>query len=539
MLALAALVCVAHRATAATWFVNSSGNDANIGTSSQPWATLARANQMAQPGDIVHIADGIYADFPNPAHSGGARIRYIGNLVTPQKVAITFPGKLTGSDVTVSGFDLRAGFTMTATRDSLAWCSVGGGKSELLASNDCVIAHCTFGAERFWMVGGETDTTVKALRDTLTDCVLSLSPTGPGSHTVRFQNLEQAVVQHSQFRLDIAAAAVDASATKFFFVKHCVFADCNWDVTSRCTSGCDETGWFVLRDVTQHNAFVRDSITLRGPGSMQLFASASGSYPGSVIHNRWDQCVVRQSGTSTYNAAMVYQDQAQGDTLTGCILIGQQAGLGFNAGIHAVMLDHCTLVGFGPTQGTLNLNNNASWTTLRVRNSIVCTAGGSGTGSAPVVASLTSALGHLISDHNLYFGPVAATSAISITGLGLSGIGSGTTWCSQLGADCHSLFASPLFTNASAVLSFDPMLSAGSPARNLSDDGSDVGALTYLDVSPPASVRDLRVQPGANAASASPIGGKGRGLPHGAKPAVTPTVAAAPDQASRRPSTSP
>ncbi|HET7224820.1 MAG TPA: DUF1565 domain-containing protein [Candidatus Eisenbacteria bacterium] len=519
---------LAAPALAGTWYVSPTGNDANIGSATQPLATIGRADQMAQPGDVVHVANGIYADFPVPARSGGSagRITFIGNLADPQKVVVTPYGTMSRSDVTLAGFDLRGGFRLNGDRDSIAWCAAEGGKSEISASNDCVMAHCILHAERFWMVGSETDTTVKSLRDSLRDCVFVLSPAGAGGHTVRFQMLEQAWVERCRFQLDIAAAAIDASATKYFFVKHCRFVDCSWDITARCTSGCDEQGWFVLRDVTQHNTFTRDSITLRGPGSMQLFASASGSYPGSVIHNVWDHCVVRQIGPSAYGAAMMYQDQAQSDTLIGCLLVGQQAGLGFNSGVHEVLVDHCTIAGFGPAQGSLNMNNNASWTSANVQNSIVCTVAGSGTGAAPLVASLASAQGHLAADHNLYYGPVSAGAAISITGLGSSGVGSGTPWCSQVGADCHSQFAAPVFENTSSVLAFDGMPSANSPAIGASSDGSDLGAVPYDDTIRPAPVRDLRVQSSATPATVSPLGGKGTALPHGAQPGTSPTAAA-------------
>ena len=44
--------------SAAQYFVSPSGEDENPGTREQPWKTIAKANEMLQPGDTVTFLDG-------------------------------------------------------------------------------------------------------------------------------------------------------------------------------------------------------------------------------------------------------------------------------------------------------------------------------------------------------------------------------------------------------------------------------------------------------------------------------------------------
>lgn len=500
-------------ASATTWYVSPNGNDAHSGlTANAAFATLAKVNAMAAGGDVVVVADGRYADFPNPSRSGSAghRIRYVGNPADPSRVAVTAFGTLDRTDVTLTGFDFTVAFSLSGLRDSIAWCRAETGRPQLAGASDCVLAHCAITAERFWFMGDEVDTVLKARRDTLSDNVITLHPPGPGGHTVRFRNVENALVQRCRFLITVPSAATDASLTKFFFVKHCRIEDCTWDAASACVTGCDEAGWFVLRDVTQDNHFLRDSVTLRGPGPTQLFASASGSYPGSVLHDRWDHCVFRQIGPTVYGSAMAYQDMAQSDTLTGCVMASNESALSFNVGIDRVLVDHCTLAGYVPNQGVLNLNNNAAWSMLTVRNSILWEPPGAPRAAAfsTIVAQLGSARGHLSSDHNLVFGPMSGDSAIYCYNLGPSAPGSGKPWCASLGADCSSAFGSPRFVDSLSVASFDARLGAGSAALGMGTSGSNAGATgtAGTDVVAPAAIGNLGAGPGPGAPQPAALG---------------------------------
>src|SRR5260221_12978991 len=62
-----------------TWFVASTGNDTNAGTSGAPWLTVGHAANSASvvAGDTVTVADGTYNENVQVTRGGSA-----GNLVT-------------------------------------------------------------------------------------------------------------------------------------------------------------------------------------------------------------------------------------------------------------------------------------------------------------------------------------------------------------------------------------------------------------------------------------------------------------------------
>jgi len=57
-------------ASAGVYYVSPSGNDANNGSSMQPWRTIGQANQKLEAGDTVYILAGTYTQQINPQHSG-------------------------------------------------------------------------------------------------------------------------------------------------------------------------------------------------------------------------------------------------------------------------------------------------------------------------------------------------------------------------------------------------------------------------------------------------------------------------------------
>lgn len=56
------LVSLAGSASAATYFVSPTGNDANAGTVSAPFATINKAASVVKPGDVVEVRGGVYYD---------------------------------------------------------------------------------------------------------------------------------------------------------------------------------------------------------------------------------------------------------------------------------------------------------------------------------------------------------------------------------------------------------------------------------------------------------------------------------------------
>lgn len=85
-----------------SWFVSATGgSDANPGTLAQPFASIQRAADVAQPGDTVEIRGGTYYESVVPANSG-----------TPS-APITYQA-YNGEAVTVDGADPDVGWTQSS-----------------------------------------------------------------------------------------------------------------------------------------------------------------------------------------------------------------------------------------------------------------------------------------------------------------------------------------------------------------------------------------------------------------------------------------
>jgi hypothetical protein len=474
-----ALFAVASPVAAATRYVSPGGADTNTGLSAAAaWRTIAKANASAVAGDVILLGNGTYADFPNPAVSGSAlsRITYVGNLSDPSTVVITPGGTFTRSHLTLKGVTLAGGFTVSATRDSITDCIVLGDRSNISAANDCMLARLRVNSQRFWFYGQETDSLVKAARDTVQDCVFNLTATDLGGHIIRMRSLEACVFDRNSWNITSQQGAVGSSATKLFWVRNCKFRDCHWTIVDNCTGTCDEAGWFMQRDYTQGNYWARDTIDMSGPGDVQFFGSGSGSYPESVMGNRYDHVLVRLSGNSPYGGAMVYQDGARWDTLTNCTIVGRGSGLLMNGVLNGpTLVDHCTIVGFSPNVGTLgfDLSANTFWTgKVAFRSNIFYTHGNAPRvrNSVAMYIPPSAVQGSLVSNNNLFWVP------IYMAGFGLSAPGVGKPFCAAVQADSASVFGSPRFRDTTSVQSFDGRLAAGSWAIGAGWGGSDAGA---------------------------------------------------------------
>ena len=479
---------------ATVYYVSPSGNDSNNGTTpTSAFATIGKANSRVAAGDVVYLANGSYTQYPNPAVSGTAaqRISYIGNVQSPASVPVSGGTDLVRNYVTIKGLYLTEGISINGTRDSVDRCQVGGGWSGIAVGVDCSMSKCSVSSQRFWIMGSATDTTQRALRDTVSDCTFYLSPYDQGGHTMRWTGLRECVLQRNRFIINIAAAAVGASCTKLFATKYCRFVDNFWDITNNCLNGCDEAGWFVNRDNTQSNTWVRDTIIMRGPGPVQFFGSCSGSYPATVMNNTYDHCVFKMDGPLAYNYAIYYQDRARWDTWTNCVVSSSGGGMNINGAVDGPMIiDHCVFASYGGRAAVWLFTYPNMYTDRFAFRSNILVAKTSVTAldnTDPTVVK-----GHLVSNYNVFYGSGTKTQSINSGGT-LSGPGVGTAWCTAALADSNSVFGAPKFADESSVLSFDAHLMAGSAAIGAGVGGSDAGAFAYggADVTPPANVTNL------------------------------------------------
>ncbi|MBX3028243.1 right-handed parallel beta-helix repeat-containing protein [bacterium] len=115
--ALSVFLCLltAGAARAATYYVATTGNDANPGSQAAPWRTLQKAGNVAAAGDTVHVLPGTYAGF-RPLRSGSAQapIRFLAQA----GVVVNTPGSgnSNGDDIWIRNVDhiVIDGFECTA-----------------------------------------------------------------------------------------------------------------------------------------------------------------------------------------------------------------------------------------------------------------------------------------------------------------------------------------------------------------------------------------------------------------------------------------
>ena len=127
---------------ATTHYINgTSGNDANDGSQSSPWKTIAKANSTLVAGDNVYIEAGTYRETIQPVNSGtyGNYITYarLGTdevVITRDKLNtknVAYGAILTGRD-----YIELDGLTIKDFQES--WI-------EMKPSSYCIIKNCTFG----------------------------------------------------------------------------------------------------------------------------------------------------------------------------------------------------------------------------------------------------------------------------------------------------------------------------------------------------------------------------------------------------------
>jgi hypothetical protein len=92
--------------TNATYYVATNGSDSNAGTSNAPFATLARATSLANPGNLIYIRGGVYAVSSKISLSrSGTPTQPICVRPFPgESVLFDFSGESTGTDgISISG----------------------------------------------------------------------------------------------------------------------------------------------------------------------------------------------------------------------------------------------------------------------------------------------------------------------------------------------------------------------------------------------------------------------------------------------------
>ena len=101
----------------ATYYVSTTGNDANPGTLNAPWRTIGKASRTAGPGAIVYVRGGVYREQVSLSNSGSATapikfLAYSGETPVVDASSISMSNwsalfSISGNYVTASGFEVR------------------------------------------------------------------------------------------------------------------------------------------------------------------------------------------------------------------------------------------------------------------------------------------------------------------------------------------------------------------------------------------------------------------------------------------------
>lgn len=139
---LAAFLAIAPLpAQAAVYYVSTSGNDSNSGTSAAPWRTIHKAANTAVAGDTVHVAAGTYSEAQvDFMHSGTASAPIV--FVSDTKWGANFRWassqsanhvgfNLVGNHITIQNFDVAA----TANNTSMMVGIQAGGVHDRIIGN--------------------------------------------------------------------------------------------------------------------------------------------------------------------------------------------------------------------------------------------------------------------------------------------------------------------------------------------------------------------------------------------------------------------
>jgi len=133
---LASWLIAPFAAEAATYYVAPGGNDANPGTSSQPWAALQHAADVVEAGDTVRVRAGNYRGFyVDRSGVAGAPISFIAD----PGVAITADNPFTPDGINVEGAAhvVIDGFTV----DGRTRAGIRAALSEFVTIRNCRAGH--------------------------------------------------------------------------------------------------------------------------------------------------------------------------------------------------------------------------------------------------------------------------------------------------------------------------------------------------------------------------------------------------------------
>jgi hypothetical protein len=410
---------------AATRFVSPTGLDTNSGaTASTPWRTLQKAADMAQPGDIIDIADGSYSRF-TIANKGTMPATPPATQGTPIIFRATGTGAIINSGTSSSTSpDNRDAIKITHCNGII----IHGLRTTNAYRAGCRVDDCYYVTVQAGVFG---DGGVWGI---FTDFVDHLQLIGNEC----FGSREQHGIYHSN--------SGDHGIIRGNYVHNNAGSgiQCNGDGSQLDASmGTRGDGWI-------EDTIVERNLIVDCGGGTQSIAGATGAGGAAVNLSCARSNIIRNN--------LILNNFASG-------IAGSDNGLGVSWGAHSNQILHNTII-FRPAQGRHCLIikiGSYGWT---IKNNI-CIAGARGAAEFH-----TDSLPGIVSDYNLFYsigGWPLFTNETTSTNYTFA------QWKTLTGGDANSQNANATFTDAAAG---DYSLAAGSPGR---DQGVNAGVTGTYD----------------------------------------------------------
>lgn len=511
MFLVLASIVIPSTSFATTFYISTTGNDANPGSQASPWRTIAKANATLMAGDAVNIAPGTYTDQINPQRNGTSitnRISYIGSLANPSQVVVKNIW-IERSYVSVKGVS-GGGFTLyyssesaKAVYDSIAWCVSNGGGFGSAGSKNSVIARNTINGTitllmNLWYTGPPG--TVNTERDTIRGNIINIGTVTQGTKGFSVRGFVQyCLVDSNRISQFFAVANGGDLAGRYLYNSYYnTFRDNSWRFEADGNLPSPYVA-FALRDSSHDNLFERDSMLCGVQSGYEiggrLVNSGNSAWTGQCINNRWKGCVFLTS-SYTFN-----QDLLNNCVLENCVFASSKSyGLYILGPIRNTIIRNCTIASWSGAamkiEGDPRGGGNQFYSNIFYTDQVgPCLSG------KPVLFH-----GYptgFTENNNLFFartaqaGVTAANQSLYWASSNCSAPGAGTSWASATGNDVNSKYGDPKFVNA-AFQTFNPHLTTGSLALGLGQGSVDAGAYPFgtgggggVDVTPPGTINNL------------------------------------------------
>ena len=500
-LAVAGLLA-ASAASATIYYVATTGNDTNPGTSAaSPWRTVGKASATMVAGDQVRISPGTYNETLQPVASGtiSNRITYVGNLANPSATVLNGNQFYGQDNISIKGIQVNDISILantsgnSADRDSIIQC-VGLGGLSMNGAWYCVIANCTIGTgdanDKLGMscYPGDNTTPNAATTQfcTIQDCNLNFA-TLSGSNAMTMYYMRNNRFIRNRYKLTLLPGASDTHSNTLYRCVNNQWIDCSFVLKNMAGF---EVYILNQRDSSRFNSWVRDTFMVDPASTMSVKCEfqTSGAYPGTNRYNSWTDCYFKIDGITGY------QNAGYGDRIEGNVFIGKQS---WQPKGDSLVIRHNTF--YNATGPVVWDTQSADLTRSTVVGNLFY-----GTGAASGAHVVISDAASNRADSNLYYatGNDPARAVFIRSSASYSAVGSGTPWCNTYSKDCNSLWSNPQMLAASWNAP-DLRPASGSPAYAARFPGGYAGAFSsgslVGDATPPAAISNLAaIQPTGN-----------------------------------------